>query len=207
MAKLIVRCESLPAEVIHLRPGLNRLGRSARTDFQIDHDSISRFHAELELREDGLFVRDLDSSNGTYVNNEPVSEARLESGCILRLGDVCLEVRDAPEASTQDWPVCENHPEIAAILVCKQCHRTFCGACVHVLRLEGGRYHRLCPSCSGHCESLSALAKRPGGSLKLTDLIRRFFKRPPPPRALTSSNPSGFRNRAICAKLPPCSTS
>lgn len=182
MAKLVVRTEGLPAEVIHLKPGVNRLGRSSRNDVQIDHDSISRFHAELELRDDGLFVRDLDSSNGTFVNGQPVSEARLESGCLLQLGDVRLEVRDAPEPLASDWPVCENHPEITATLVCKQCHRTFCGACVHVLRLEGRRYHRLCPVCSGHCESLDDLRQNPKARLKVSDLIRRFFKRPPPPR-------------------------
>lgn len=182
MAKLVVRTEGLPAEVIHLKPGVNRLGRSSRNDVQIDHDSISRFHAELELRDDGLFVRDLDSSNGTFVNGQPVNEARLESGCLLQLGDVRLEVRDAPEPLASDWPVCENHPEITATLVCKQCHRTFCGACVHVLRLEGRRYHRLCPVCSGHCESLADLRQNPKARLKVSDLIRRFFKRPPPPR-------------------------
>jgi hypothetical protein len=182
MAKLVVRTEGMPAEVIHLKPGINRLGRSSRNDVQIDHDSISRFHAELELRDDGLFVRDLDSSNGTFVNGEPVTEARLESGQLLQLGDVCLEVREAPEPFAGDAPVCENHPDIVAILVCKQCRRTFCGACVHVLRLEGGRYHRLCPVCSGHCESLAELRRDPGARLKLTDFVRRLFKRPPPPR-------------------------
>jgi len=179
MAKLVIKTKGLPAEVIELKRGVNRLGRSARNDFQIDHDSISRFHAEIEIHDDGMFVRDMDSSNGVFVNGEQVEECPLESGQVLRLGDVSMEVKDAPVAGfKQGPPPCQNHPNVAATMVCTQCRKQFCGACVHVLRRTGGRFLRLCPMCSGHCEPLTAAIQDTKG--RLSKFVRKFLKKPPP---------------------------
>lgn len=179
MAKLVIKTEGLPVEAIELKRGINRLGRSSRNDFQIDHHSISRFHAEVELNEEWMFVRDMDSSNGVFVNGEQVEQCPLESGQVLRLGDVSMEVKNAPVlASSHELPACENHPETAATMVCKQCHRKFCGACVHILQRTGGRVLRLCPVCSGHCEPLTGVTQDTTG--RLTKLVRKLLKKPPP---------------------------
>ena len=65
MAKLVIKSDGLPAEVIQVEKGLNRFGRSSANDYQIHHESVSRFHCEIEVRDDCMIVRDLDSSNGT----------------------------------------------------------------------------------------------------------------------------------------------
>src|SRR3972149_1248897 len=115
MAKLVIKTEGLPVEVIELKRGVNRLGRSSRNDFQIDHHSISRFHAEIELNDERMFVRDMDSTNGVFVNGKQVVECPLESGQVLRLGYVSLEVKDAPVLkSGRELATCENHPETTA---------------------------------------------------------------------------------------------
>lgn len=169
MAKLVIKTDGLPAETIKLKGGVNRLGRSSSNDFQIEHPTISRFHCEIEVKENAMFVRDLDSSNGTFVNEQPVDTAQLETGHILRIGDVKLEVMDAPQPAKEgNMPACCNHPTHPASMECTQCHRVFCGACVHILRRTGGKILRLCPSCSGHCQPLQGLgqnAKRPFGNL------------------------------------------
>jgi hypothetical protein len=145
MAKLVIKTEGLPGEVIELKRGINRVGRSSRNDLQIDHHSISRFHAEIELNDEWMFVRDMDSSNGVFVNDEQVLECPLESGQVLRLGDVSLEVKDAPVAGAgRELSPCENHLNVAATMVCKQCHRKFCGACVHWSAFRHVRDRRDC---------------------------------------------------------------
>ena len=179
MAKLVIRTEGLTAEIIELKRGINRLGRSSRNDFQLNHDSISRFHAEIVLTEEWMCVRDMDSSNGVFVNDEQVQESPLESGQVLRLGDVCMLVRDAPVLkSERELAACENHPETKATMICQQCHRRFCGACIHILRRAGGRILRLCPECSGHCEPLTGMNKDAKG--RLTNLVRKLLKKNPP---------------------------
>lgn len=157
MAKLVIKCEGMPAEVIQLKKGLNRFGRSSGNDFQIFHESVSRFHCEIELTDHGMMVRDMDSSNGTFVNDQPINEAVLESGNTLRLGDVRMEVIDAPEMLDEtDFIPCINHPKLAASMICTGCGKKFCGSCIHLLKRTDGRYLRLCPACSGHCDPIHA---------------------------------------------------
>ena len=81
-----------------LRQGLSRtydsprvrVGRHPDSDLQFDPESereVSTYHAVLARDEDGWFVRDLDSRNGTLVNGEPVEgDHRLEDGDRIRFG-------------------------------------------------------------------------------------------------------------------------
>lgn len=62
------------------------IGRSSKTDIQIDEDSISRNHALLVNDGEKVVVRDLGSTNGTYVNDRQISEHRLKDGDQIRVG-------------------------------------------------------------------------------------------------------------------------
>src|SRR5258708_23558410 len=46
--------------------------------------TVSRIHAELDPREDGVWVRDLGSKNGTFVQGVQVIEARVPDGAVVR---------------------------------------------------------------------------------------------------------------------------
>jgi pSer/pThr/pTyr-binding forkhead associated (FHA) protein len=72
-----------------LMPGLNRLGRNPTNDFRVADASISSFHCEVSLNPDNsLHVRDLASTNGTFINGVQVSEGAVRPGQTLRLGTV-----------------------------------------------------------------------------------------------------------------------
>ena len=71
-----------------------RLGRAADNDLVIAHPSISAHHAELHFDGEQFLLRDLSSSNGTFVNGERVTSATLNAGDIVHLGPVALEFRD-----------------------------------------------------------------------------------------------------------------
>lgn len=62
------------------------LGAVEGNDLVLDEPSVSRFHAELERTEHGYRLRDLGSTNGTYVGNLRVTDAFLEGSATLRLG-------------------------------------------------------------------------------------------------------------------------
>ncbi|MDZ4820162.1 MAG: FHA domain-containing protein [Planctomycetota bacterium] len=69
------------------------LGRSRQASVSLVHTQISRVHCELFERNGVLFVRDLDSTNGTYVNQDRVSgETKIPSGATLKLGEVAARV-------------------------------------------------------------------------------------------------------------------
>ncbi len=70
-----------------------RFGRGLDNDVVLDSLSVSREHARL-LRADGLFIEDLGSRNGTFVNGQRVQRARVVPGDRIRLG--ATELRIAP---------------------------------------------------------------------------------------------------------------
>jgi len=62
------------------------IGRLEDNTFQIAEPSVSSHHCEVLLRGNQVLVRDLNSTNGTYVSGEKVAEATVKPGQILRLG-------------------------------------------------------------------------------------------------------------------------
>jgi pSer/pThr/pTyr-binding forkhead associated (FHA) protein len=79
-----------------VRVPLAHVGRGAHNDIVIDDDSVSDTHAKLQRREDGWFLVDLGSTNGTYVGGSRVtSERRLDGTPDVRFGGVKLTFRPA----------------------------------------------------------------------------------------------------------------
>ncbi len=76
-----------------LRPGaVKTVGRAPRADFILDVALVSRLHCRLTAGDDTLDVLDLESTNGTFVNDKRVAKARLATGDRLRIGRVELTV-------------------------------------------------------------------------------------------------------------------
>ena len=67
------------------------LGRGTECDVQIDDDAASRRHAAIELDGDDYILVDLNSTNGTYINNKPVKQHRLVAGDRIRIGTHVLK--------------------------------------------------------------------------------------------------------------------
>jgi adenylate cyclase len=70
------------------------VGRAATSDLPIQDPTVSRRHAELELAGAGVRVRDLGSTNGTYVNGERVIDALALPGARVTFGKVDFELRE-----------------------------------------------------------------------------------------------------------------
>jgi len=74
------------------------VGRGPELGVCINHESISRTHCKLFLNaHDALTVRDLGSTNGTYVHDERVTQTTLMPGDILQLGSVTLRIEYTSE--------------------------------------------------------------------------------------------------------------
>lgn len=181
MARLVIQSDGFRNQVLELKLGVNRLGRSPDNDFQIEHPTISARHCEIVLAQDKVVVRDIDSTNGTFVDQRPVREATLEAGQKLSLGDVAFLVettevtiaipkfevpREAPPVVLSDGSLlCPRHPQTRATHQCTHCLEILCDACVHRLRRRGGHVLKLCPFCSHRCEPLGGQKKKKKKSL------------------------------------------
>jgi two-component system, cell cycle response regulator len=63
------------------------LGRGSDCDIRINDHSVSRRHARLQPGADGYYAVDLQSTNGTFVNDVPASICKLKDGDYLRVGN------------------------------------------------------------------------------------------------------------------------
>ena len=101
MARLILRGpepdpRDVPADGRRLR-----LGRGAECEIQIDVQDVSRVHAAVWSSGGQLVIEDLGSSNGTFVNGEPVTRRVLAAGDRIRLGrSTDLDVADDPHGQS-----------------------------------------------------------------------------------------------------------
>jgi pSer/pThr/pTyr-binding forkhead associated (FHA) protein len=88
-----------------LRPGLNRLGRNPTNDFRVADASVSSFHCEVTLEPGGkVHVRDLASTNGTFVDGVETLDGELKPGQTLRLGFVEFNLEKVTVADTPSVP-------------------------------------------------------------------------------------------------------
>jgi diguanylate cyclase (GGDEF)-like protein len=63
-----------------------RVGRGDEADIRLDDDGISRLHCSLAASADSALLKDLDSSNGTFVNGVRVAEQKLRDGDRVQVG-------------------------------------------------------------------------------------------------------------------------
>jgi two-component system, NtrC family, sensor kinase len=78
------------------------LGRGTSNEVQLHDTEISREHAEIKRRGSALIIRDLGSSNGTFVNGQPVKEHELKTGEQLQLGRTLLLYTGVSEDRRED---------------------------------------------------------------------------------------------------------
>jgi len=99
MAKLVVLSEGFTGLTCELKADKTTVGRLEDNAFQIAEPSVSSHHCELARRGTDFLVRDLNSTNGTFINGEKVAEAVLKPGQILRLGQVELRLESGAAAA------------------------------------------------------------------------------------------------------------
>ena len=139
----------------NLHSGLNTVGRNATNDVRLAEASVSSFHCEIEVETDRVVVRDLQSTNGTRLNNSPVEQAEMRPGDELILGELRLQLECETPVVRGPHPMpaaVVESPREAARYQCNRCHRIW--EARHVKLLKIGRDTaelRFCPACSGRC--------------------------------------------------------
>jgi hypothetical protein len=197
MARLCVKTPGLNLSTLDLRLGVNHVGRSAENDFQLDHPTVSTRHCELIVSGEGVVLRDCDSTNGSFVNGEPVRETWLEAGHAVKFGEVELlvestevsisipkierEIPKPPVVLPGGALLCPRHPELQATFKCPHCLEVMCSGCVRMMRIKGGKPLFLCCACHQKCERIGGetIKAKKGFLGFLQDTVRlRFGGRP-----------------------------
>jgi hypothetical protein len=168
MPRLLVTSQGPPGLALDLGVGAYRIGRNTGNDLQIEHPSISSSHCEVMVISGALLVRDLGSTNGTFIDRQQIKEGCLEFGQTLQVGIIELMLEEplrviAPcasaDAQTEVAPFhgCIGHPEREASFLCHACDQYLCASCVRHLRRMEGASLRICPACAAECEQIARL--------------------------------------------------
>ena len=100
MAKLVILTQGMAGRTHELNVERTTVGRVEDNTFHIADPSVSSHHCEVLLRGGDVVIRDLNSTNGSYINDAQITESVLKPGQKLRLGQVelKLEAEGAPSA-------------------------------------------------------------------------------------------------------------
>ncbi len=76
-----------------MAPGaIKTVGRAARADFVVEAALVSRLHCRLTASDSTIDVVDLDSTNGTYINDQRIRSGTLGNGDRLKIGRVEMTI-------------------------------------------------------------------------------------------------------------------
>lgn len=195
-ARLIILNGAQKGDELELQRGSNFLGRAEANDFVLNDVTVSARHCEITVTDFSVRVRDLGSTNGTWIDNRRVLDAEIRNGQVLMLGSMEMRLSVLPaeisipplpkpaevvQTTLDDGrPACINHPGIEAVLKCSQCERMYCEACVRELHLVGGKSRLFCPACSGACQPVTGVVappRRKSFASRLLDTIKIPFKK------------------------------
>ena len=105
MANITFQSGPMQDQAFELEGGSITFGRAADCDVPLDDEAVSGLHARLEQKEDGVWwITDLESSNGTLVNNEVVVAHALQHGDVIRIGVTAILFTSDEGAATAAAP-------------------------------------------------------------------------------------------------------
>ena len=115
MAKLVILTQGMSGRAHELNVDRTTIGRVEDNTFQIADASVSSHHCEVLLRGSEVLIRDLNSTNGTFINDAQITESVLKPGQKLRLGQIELKLEaDATTPSAAPPPATPKTPAAPA---------------------------------------------------------------------------------------------
>ena len=98
MAKLVILTQGMTGRIHELKVDKTTIGRVEDNTFQIAEPSVSSHHCEVLLRGQEVVVKDLNSTNGTFITGEKITESVLKPGHTLRVGQIELRLENGAPA-------------------------------------------------------------------------------------------------------------
>lgn len=114
MPRLILSMDGLVLKEMALEKERTTIGRKPHNDIQIDNLAISGEHAAIVTILNDAFLEDMNSTNGTYVNGQPIKKHVLKNNDVIELGKYRLKyLADNAPGSEQDEAV--NYAQAAVV--------------------------------------------------------------------------------------------
>src|SRR5262245_23894715 len=116
MPKLLLKFNAAVIKEIPITKDTLTVGRKPDNDIVIDNPAISSRHCKISLQGGAYFIEDLESTNGTYVNEKRIKKAGLHNNDVVGLAKHALVFVEDASAPPPAAPV-EKKPEGDATMV------------------------------------------------------------------------------------------
>ncbi len=116
MPKMIVSIDGVVIKEVQLTKDRTTLGRRPYNDIVIDNLAISGEHAVLEMQGGQVYLEDMDSTNGTYVNGKAAKRQLLQHGDVIDVGKYKIKFDDHTDAANPVEPIPFNPTEPSVAL-------------------------------------------------------------------------------------------
>ena len=94
MLKIVLMLKDKELKTLETDKEMITIGRNNNSDIQIDNLGVSKKHAAITRQNGSYFIEDLNSTNGTLLNNEPITKAALSSKDVVTIGKHTLFISD-----------------------------------------------------------------------------------------------------------------
>lgn len=102
MAKLVIKFNDVVIDQIVLKQGDMNIGRRPGSDIQLDNLAVSGNHASIFTIGEDSFIQDLNSTNGTFINNKRITKHHLNSGDVVVIGNHTLTYHNENASKKSD---------------------------------------------------------------------------------------------------------
>jgi pSer/pThr/pTyr-binding forkhead associated (FHA) protein len=101
-----------PADkIVNISKTVFNIGRRADNDLALDDARVSRQHAQIRYSPDGCILFDLNSTGGTFINNNKVIQQKLHSGDVISLAGVTLIYGEEVQQDLNENTECDDHSQ------------------------------------------------------------------------------------------------
>ena len=116
MPKLIVSIDGVVIKEVQLTKDRTTLGRRPYNDVVIDNLAVSGEHAVLQMSGNEIYLEDLNSTNGTYVNGKAVRKQLLQSGDFIEIGRYNIKYVSEADAAEPVPPAADAGTGSSAVI-------------------------------------------------------------------------------------------
>ena len=103
MYKLIIRDNNNKLDELYVSHHTFKIGRNSDNDIRLDDATVSSHHAEITQSEGEVNIRDCNSTNGTYVNGNAITQHRLKDNDVIVVGKLSISfISDSPAPETEE---------------------------------------------------------------------------------------------------------
>ncbi|MCK4400805.1 FHA domain-containing protein [bacterium] len=94
MKKIIIKEGKKPVQEFSFEDGVYLIGRKEENRIVLPDKSVSRQHAQLEIRAENVTIQDLDSANGVFKNGKQIEKESINEGDTVQIGKYSLELKE-----------------------------------------------------------------------------------------------------------------